>query len=47
MGGVAGGGWPSGSNETKANSAQFGLNWGLAWLSLAIRNMPIERLGEM
>ena len=29
-------GWPAGSNETKANSAQFGLNWGLAGLSLAI-----------
>ena len=26
----------AGSNETKANSAQFGLNWGLAGLSLAI-----------
>ena len=25
-------GWPAGSNETKA---QFGLNWGLAGLSLA------------
>ena len=22
-------------NETKANPAQFGLNWGLTWLSLA------------
>ena len=30
-----GGGWPAGSNETKANSAQFGLNLGLAGLSLA------------
>ena len=34
MGG-GGWGWPAGSNETKANSAQFGLNWGLAGLSLA------------
>ena len=28
--GWVGGGWPAGSNETKANSAQFGLNLGLA-----------------
>ena len=29
----------AGSNETKANSAQFGLNWGLAGLSLAINRL--------
>ena len=38
VGWVGGGGWPAGSNETKANSAQFGLNLGLAGLSLAISN---------
>ena len=35
-GGEWGSGWPAGSNETKTNSAQFGLNWGLTGLSLAI-----------
>ena len=39
MGG-GGWGWPAGSNETKANSAQFGLNWGLVGLSLAICKIP-------
>ena len=34
--GWVGVGWPAGSNETKANSAQIGFNWGLAGLSLAI-----------
>ena len=39
VGGWVGGGgwgWVAGSNETKANSAQFGLNCGLVGLSLAI-----------
>ena len=38
MAGVGGGGWQAGSNETKANSAQFGLNLGLDGLSMAIQN---------
>ena len=32
---MGGWGWPGGSNETGAKSAQFGLNWVLAGLSLA------------
>ena len=43
VGGGGGGGWLAGSNETKANSAQFWLKWGLAGLSLAKINGEVSR----